>query len=148
MIRTENLTKQFDSVPAVDRLTLEIAEGEVFAFLGPNGAGKTTTVRMLSAILRPTAGGARVAGYDVVRQPDAVRAAVGVLTEHHGLYLRMRAREYLDFVYLGNIGRENNTHCPECNNLLIKRRFFGATDVKIQNGRCRFCKTEIPGIWL
>ena len=97
MIETVSLTKHFDDFVAVSDVSLSVKPGQVLALLGPNGAGKTTTVRMLSAILRPTAGGARVAGYDVVRQPDAVRAAVGVLTEHHGLYLRMRAREYLDF---------------------------------------------------
>jgi len=69
----------------------------VFALLGPNGAGKTTTVRMLTSILKPTSGWARVAGYDVVRQPAEVRASVGVLTEQHGLYERMRAMDYLDF---------------------------------------------------
>jgi ABC-2 type transport system ATP-binding protein len=97
MIETVGLTKHFDDFVAVSDVSLSVNPGQVLALLGPNGAGKTTTVRMLSAILLPTAGGARVAGYDVVRQPDAVRAAVGVLTEHHGLYLRMRAREYLDF---------------------------------------------------
>jgi len=97
MIETDGLTKHFDDFVAVSDVSLSVNPGQVLALLGPNGAGKTTTVRMLSAILRPTAGGARVAGYDVVRQPDAVRTAVGLLTEHHGLYLRMRAREYLDF---------------------------------------------------
>jgi ABC-2 type transport system ATP-binding protein len=67
------------------------------ALLGPNGAGKTTTVRMLTSILKPTSGWARVAGYDVVTQPAQVRRSVGVLTEHHGLYMRMRSEEYLQF---------------------------------------------------
>jgi ABC-2 type transport system ATP-binding protein len=65
--------------------------------LGPNGAGKTTTVRMLAAILRPTAGRAFVAGYDVTGHPQEVRRRVGLLTEHPGLYLRMRGAEYLSF---------------------------------------------------
>jgi ABC-2 type transport system ATP-binding protein len=65
--------------------------------LGPNGAGKTTTVRMLTSILCPTRGRAWVAGYDVTRDPEKVRASVGVLTEHHGLYGRMNAEEYLEF---------------------------------------------------
>jgi ABC-2 type transport system ATP-binding protein len=62
MIRTENLTKQFQSTLAVDRLSLEIQEGEVFGFLGPNGAGKTTTVRMLTSLIAPTSGSATVSG--------------------------------------------------------------------------------------
>ena len=67
------------------------------ALLGPNGAGKTTTVRMLTSILKPSAGSASVAGFDVVRQPAQVRRSVGVLTENHGLYMRMRSEEYLGF---------------------------------------------------
>jgi ABC-2 type transport system ATP-binding protein len=81
----------------VDGVNLTVQPGEVLALLGPNGAGKTTTVRMLTSILKPTAGWARVAGHDVAKDPAGVRASVGVLTEHHGLYFRMRAEEYLDF---------------------------------------------------
>jgi ABC-2 type transport system ATP-binding protein len=81
----------------VKNVTLTVAPGEILALLGPNGAGKTTTVRMLAAILRPTAGRAVVAGYDVDRHPREVRRRVGLLTEDPGLYLRMRGREYLDF---------------------------------------------------
>ena len=97
MIRTEGLTKQFDQFVAVNDVNLEISSGQVLVLLGPNGAGKTTTVRMLTSILKPTRGSATVAGFDVVKQPDQVRASVGVLTEHHGLYGRMNALEYLDF---------------------------------------------------
>jgi ABC-2 type transport system ATP-binding protein len=97
MIQTEDLSKQFDDFWAVDGVTLEVMPGHVLALLGQNGAGKTTTVRMLTSVLSPTRGWARVAGYDVVQHPDQVRAAVGVLTEQHGLYLRMSGAEYLDF---------------------------------------------------
>ncbi|MGC8826696.1 MAG: ABC transporter ATP-binding protein [Anaerolineae bacterium] len=82
---------------AVRRVDLEVHAGEVVVLLGPNGAGKTTTVRMLSAILAPTEGQARVAGFDVVRDAVQVRRAVGLLTEYPGLYPRMRAPEYLMF---------------------------------------------------
>jgi ABC-2 type transport system ATP-binding protein len=97
MIRTEDLSKNFDQFIAVDGVDLEVGKGEVLALLGPNGAGKTTTVRMLTSILKPTRGRAWVAGYDVIEEPAKVRASVGVLTEHHGLYQRMPAHEYLDF---------------------------------------------------
>src|SRR5262249_34570344 len=97
MIEAEGLTKDFNDFRAVDNFTLTVEAGSVFAVLGPNGAGKTTTVRMLTSILRPSAGWARVAGYNVVSQPAQVRANVGVLTEQHGLYERMKAMEYLDF---------------------------------------------------
>jgi ABC-2 type transport system ATP-binding protein len=97
MIHTENLSKKFNDFLAVDRVNLDIDSGEVLALLGPNGAGKTTTLRMLTSILRPSAGSAQVAGYDVISQPAQVRASVGILTEQHGLYGRMTAEEYLDF---------------------------------------------------
>jgi ABC-2 type transport system ATP-binding protein len=97
MIELAGLTKRFDDFTAVDGVTLSVQPGEILALLGPNGAGKTTTVRMLAAILRPTAGEARVAGYSVTEQPQEVRRRVGVLTEHPGLYLRMRGGQYLDF---------------------------------------------------
>ncbi len=97
MIETENLTKRFENLTAVNSLTLTIDEGQILALLGPNGAGKTTTVRMLSSILKPSEGTARIAGYDIVRDSVRVRHLVGHLTEFPGLYLRMRALEYLDF---------------------------------------------------
>lgn len=97
MIFAENLTKVFDQFTAVDGVNLDVPAGRVLVLLGPNGAGKTTTVRMLTSILRPTRGRAIVAGYDVEKEPQKVRENVGVLTEHHGLYNRMNAGEYLDF---------------------------------------------------
>ncbi len=97
MIETVGLTKRFGDLVAVDDVTLTIPPGEVLALLGPNGAGKTTTVRMLTSILKPTQGWARVAGYDVATQGHEVRKRVGVLTEAPGLYTRMTGWEYLDF---------------------------------------------------
>jgi ABC-2 type transport system ATP-binding protein len=97
VIETQNLSKRFGELWAVDGLTLSVRGGQILALLGPNGAGKTTTVRMLTALLIPSRGTARVAGYDVVRSAHDVRACVGVLTEQHGLYARMTGWEYLDF---------------------------------------------------
>jgi ABC-2 type transport system ATP-binding protein len=97
MILTENLTKNFKDFCAVDGVNLHVNAGKVLALLGPNGAGKTTTVRMLTTVLRPSSGTARVAGYDVQENPGKVRGSVGVLTEDHGLYDRMHMVEYLDF---------------------------------------------------
>ncbi|WP_298005463.1 MULTISPECIES: ABC transporter ATP-binding protein [Anaerolinea] len=97
MIHAEGLTKVFDDFVAVNQVSFSVAEGRVLALLGKNGAGKTTTIRMLSSLLKPTQGSARVAGYDIVREAQKVRASVGVLTEHHGLYSRMSLWEYLEF---------------------------------------------------
>ncbi len=97
MIEAHELTKVYDQFLAVDRVSLSVQPGTVLALLGPNGAGKTTSVRMLTSILAPTSGWARVAGYDVVQDAEKVRASVGVLTEQHGLYERSKAVEYLDF---------------------------------------------------
>ena len=97
MIQCEDLTKYFDDFRAVEGVTLNVQPGQVLALLGQNGAGKTTTVRMLTSVLTPTRGWARIAGYDVVERPGDVRASVGVLTEQHGLYTRMTGWEYLEF---------------------------------------------------
>jgi len=97
MIETQDLGKRFDNFWAVDGVDLAVNAGEVLALLGPNGAGKTTTVRMLTSVLRPSRGQARVAGFDIIKEAAKVRSAVGVLTEQHGLYGRMPAGDYLDF---------------------------------------------------
>jgi ABC-2 type transport system ATP-binding protein len=97
MIETYDLSKHFGDFKAVDGVTLTVKPGQILALLGQNGAGKTTTVRMLTALLNPTRGWAKINGYDVVKQGANVRATVGVLTEQHGLYVRMTGQEYLDF---------------------------------------------------
>ena len=79
IIELDHLTKQFDDLTAVDGVTLEIVDGEFFGLLGPNGAGKTTTLLMLTTLLRPTSGTARVNGFDLVRQPRQVRNAIGIV---------------------------------------------------------------------
>ena len=119
MIEAENLTKRFGDFTAVCEVNLSVVEGELLALLGPNGAGKTTTVRMLAAILQPTAGRARVAGYDVVAEAQAVRHSVGLLTEFHGLYLRMKATEYLDF--FGEMQGLSRAQRRERSELLLRR---------------------------
>ena len=98
MIEANDLSKQFNNeFWAVEGVNLSVQPGRILALLGQNGAGKTTTVRMLTSLLTPTRGSARVAGCDVVKNPQEVRANVGVLTEQHGLYMRMTGIEYLEF---------------------------------------------------
>lgn len=98
MIETNDLSKQYNSdFWAVNGVTLNVQPAQILGLLGQNGAGKTTTVRMLTSLLSPTRGWARVGGYDVVKHPFEVRSNVGVLTEQHGLYMRMTGEEYLEF---------------------------------------------------
>src|SRR5260370_3598148 len=96
-IETNKLTRALGSLVAVDDWTLAIPEGTVFGFLGPNGAGKTTTVRLLSALIAPTRGSAAVAGYRLGEHNEAIRQAVGILTETPGLYDRLSAWQNLLF---------------------------------------------------
>lgn len=95
MITTQNLTKKFDQITAVENLTLEIPEGEVFGFLGPNGAGKTTTVRLLTSLITPTAGSATVNGHVIGEEDIDIRRSVGLLTETPGLYDNLSAERNL-----------------------------------------------------
>ncbi len=97
MIKTKNLTRRFGDILAVDRLTLDIPPGEVFGFLGPNGAGKTTTIRMLGALLAPTAGEAWVAGYQIGQENQEIRRNIGLLPETPGLYVALSAERNLAF---------------------------------------------------
>src|SRR5919106_2275017 len=95
-IEAKALEREFDGgVQAVAGVDLEVAEGEIYAFLGPNGAGKTTTVRMLTTLLRPTGGSARVAGHDVVTEAADVRRAIGVALQEAALDPLMTGRELI-----------------------------------------------------
>jgi ABC-2 type transport system ATP-binding protein len=96
-IRTDNLARDFGTVRAVDRLTLEVPKGMIFGFIGPNGAGKTTTIRLLLGLLEPTVGRAEVLGFDTQTQADEIRCLTGALLEHSGLYERLSAEDNLEF---------------------------------------------------
>ena len=112
LVAAEGLTKVFRTrkrtVTAAEDISFECPAGEIFGLLGPNGAGKTTTLRMLSTILTPTSGTARIAGFDVGSQPDKVREQIGFLATETGLYDRFTARETLRF-----FGRINELDEPE-----------------------------------
>jgi ABC-2 type transport system ATP-binding protein len=98
IIETQELTKRYDTQIAVDHLTLQIREGEVFGFLGPNGAGKTTTLLMFLGLTEPTSGKVRICGFDPRREPLRVKEKVGFLPENVGFYDDMDARENLRYV--------------------------------------------------
>ena len=86
MIETYDLTRRFGTFTAVSQVSLRVPDGAILALLGPNGAGKTTTIRMLSGLFAPTEGNATVAGYDIRREADAVRACVVLVTDIPGLF--------------------------------------------------------------
>jgi len=102
MIQVEQLTKDFQDLTrgpvfALDHVSFEVRPGEIFGLLGPNGAGKTTCLRILSTVLKPTYGTAHVAGYDVVRQPERVRANIGFMSNNTGIYDRMTGWEMVEY---------------------------------------------------
>src|SRR2546421_12748174 len=94
MIKTEQLTKRYDSLTAVDDVSFHVGPGEVLGFLGPNGAGKTTTMRMLAGFVTPTSGSANICGHDVAREPLAAKAALGYLPEGEPSYGELTERRF------------------------------------------------------
>ncbi|MFX0007421.1 MAG: ABC transporter ATP-binding protein, partial [Candidatus Hermodarchaeota archaeon] len=97
-IMTKNLTKNFGNIVAVRDLNIEIPYGSTYGLLGPNGAGKTTTVRMLNAIISPSNGTASIGGYDILTQANDVKMICGFLPESPGLYQKLTAKEFLEFI--------------------------------------------------
>jgi ABC-2 type transport system ATP-binding protein len=96
-IETKNLTKEFNGLKAVDNISLEVKEGEIFGLLGPNGAGKTTTIKILVTLLIPTKGEAKVWGFDILKQKDEVRNSIGIVFQEPALDNRLTGYENLDF---------------------------------------------------
>jgi ABC-2 type transport system ATP-binding protein len=97
MIRAEHVTKRFGDIVAVDDVSFDVAEGEMFAFLGPNGAGKSTTIKMLTTLLAPTSGEIVLNGHDVRHDPDAARCSFGIVFQDPSLDDELTAYENLDF---------------------------------------------------
>ncbi|MEW8957868.1 MAG: ATP-binding cassette domain-containing protein [Moorella sp. (in: firmicutes)] len=95
VIIVQDLVKRFNDIPAVDGVTFDVEEGEIFGFLGPNGAGKSTTIKILCTLLKPTSGRVVLAGLDIARQPDAVRRAIGLVFQDNTLDDRLTAEENL-----------------------------------------------------
>ncbi|MGD8505519.1 MAG: ABC transporter ATP-binding protein [Candidatus Bathyarchaeota archaeon] len=101
VIHTDKLSKYYGKggeIKAVDDLDLKVYEGETFGLLGPNGAGKTTTVRLLNCIIKPTGGTANVNGYDILKEDTEVKRITGLLAESPGLYEKLSAKEFLEFM--------------------------------------------------
>jgi ABC-2 type transport system ATP-binding protein len=106
-IAVGNLTKSFNGLVAVAGISFSVPEGELFGLLGPNGAGKTTTINMLSTLLKPTSGGAEVAGFDISRDRDSVRKSIGIVFQEPALDTKLTGRENLEFhAMMYGLGKE------------------------------------------
>jgi sodium transport system ATP-binding protein len=136
-VSAQHLTKRFGSALAVDDLSFTVAPGEIYGLLGPNGAGKTTTLRVLAAILQPTAGRAELAGVDVARQPQTARRQLGFLTGTTGLYARLTGRELLR--YFGRLHGMTNGAIAERTALL--GRMLDLDPKAILDRRCEALST-------
>jgi ABC-type multidrug transport system ATPase subunit len=129
-IEASDLTKAFGDFVAVDHLSFEIPKGVVFGILGPNGAGKTTLLRMLSTVLRPTEGTARILGYDLLVEPMRIRERIGVLPEDTGLYDRLTPAETL--LFYGRLHRMEVPKLLERSESLLSLLGLGAKkDLKV-----------------
>src|SRR5262249_34424551 len=98
MIKTEHLSKRYDSLVAVDDVSFQVAPGEVLGFLGPNGAGKTTTMRMLAGFVTPTSGKASICGHDIATDALAAKSSLGYLPEGAPTYGEMTVHRFLQFI--------------------------------------------------
>ncbi len=133
----ENLVKRFGNFVAVDRINLAVRKGEVFGFLGPNGAGKSTTIRMLCGLLRPTAGRALVAGYDVARKPEDVRQNIGYMSQKFSLYNDLKVIENLRlFAGLYSVPAQK-----------LRERIEWALEMANLKGREDLITATLPGGW-
>src|ERR1043166_1592802 len=119
MIELHNIVKKFGDLVAVNDLSLTVNKGEFFAILGPNAAGKTTTIRILTGLIKPTAGSARVAGYDVQEQPLEVRKRMAYVPDFPFLYDKLTAWEF--FRFTGELFRMDGEHIRQAGTELIKR---------------------------
>ena len=98
LIEVDRISKRFGSTTAVNAISFSVYPGEIFGFLGPNGAGKTTTIKMLTGLVRPSSGRAKLAGFDIARQPLQAKRVFGYLPDEPNVYPKLTAREFLDFV--------------------------------------------------
>lgn len=119
VISTDKLTRRFGTFTAVDAITFEVAQGEIFGFLGANGAGKTTAMRMLCGLLSPTSGQAQVAGFDVFKQAEKIKQNIGYMSQKFSLYEDLTIRENIQLY--GGIYGLNNRDLKSKSEALIQR---------------------------
>ncbi|MBU7046111.1 MAG: ABC transporter ATP-binding protein [Theionarchaea archaeon] len=115
----ENLTKKFEDVTAVKDLSLTVPKGELFGLLGPNGAGKTTTINVLCGLLQPTSGSVMVGGFNVVKEPEKVKALIGVCPQDTAIYDYLTGRENVEF--FGSLHLMHKKDLIENTNILLEK---------------------------
>lgn len=130
-VEAHELTRRFGDFTAVDRISFAVAEGEVFGFLGANGAGKTTAMRMLTGLLAPSGGSARVAGYDVVSETEQVRRSIGYMSQRFSLYEDLTVRENIR-LYGGIYSLSNREIRDRTDALLDRLALAGSADDFVQ----------------
>ncbi len=136
IIKTENLTRKFGDLIAVDHLNLEIKRGEIFGLVGPDGAGKTTTMRMLAAIMDPSEGHASVADFDTVKQAEAIKQHIGYMAQQFNLYGDLSVQENLDFFadIFGVRGRERKERIAQLLRFARLTEFTGRRAAHLSGG--------------
>jgi len=121
-IKVENLTKRFGSFTAVDSISFDVAQGEIFGFLGANGAGKTTAMRMLCGLSKPTSGNGTVAGFDIVRQPEEIKRNIGYMSQRFSLYEDLLVWENIR-LFAGIYGVPERQIAPRTDEMLARIGF-------------------------
>jgi ABC-2 type transport system ATP-binding protein len=137
VILTDKLTKQFGSFTAVDRISFEVASGEIFGFLGANGAGKTTAMRMLCGLSKPTAGTGLVAGFDISRQSEEVKRHIGYMSQKFSLYEDLKVWENLR-LFAGIYGMKSGDIRRKTDDVLASLGFFSEKNTLVR---------ELPPGW-
>jgi ABC-2 type transport system ATP-binding protein len=136
-IVVSSLTKTFGDFPAVNSVSFEVYQGEIFGFLGANGAGKSTTIRMLCGLLSPTSGNAFVGGYDIAKQPEAVKRRIGYMSQKFSLYEDLTAEENVRF-FGGVYGLSRSR---------IRSKLQWVLEMAGLRGREHFLTAELAGGW-
>lgn len=123
VIETKKLTKRFGDFVAVDNISFEVSQGEIFGFLGANGAGKTTAMRMLCGLLSPTSGEGKVAGFDIYKETEKIKQNIGYMSQKFSLYENLTVRENIQF--FGGIYGLKKRELAEKTDILIERLGLG-----------------------
>lgn len=126
IIKVDNLVKKFGDFTAVDKISFEVARGEIFGFLGANGAGKTTAIKMLCGLSKATSGSASIAGYDLMREPEKVKLSIGYMSQKFSLYDDLTINENIDFY--GGLYRLRGKELKNKKQAILRE--LGLTDIR------------------